>query len=328
MQPLRYKRALALAASVLMTGTGFAQTNAANYPSKPVTIIVPFTSGGSTDVDTRLWAQKLSQALAKPFLVDFKPGAGTTMGTAYVAKAPSDGYTLLSATTTLSSNPALYQQLPFDTAKDLAPVSLMYTRGFVLLVHPSLPASTWAEYVAYVRSHPGEVNIGTSGAGGITHIGSAWLHSEINGKVTYVHYKGSNPQVLDLIAGRVQAIPSTVFQALPLLKAGKVRVIASLSQARSSLLPDVRTVDEQGLAGFDFSGWGGILAPAGTPAVIVNKLSAELAKIAKSPELLQRGQTDGTVMVGSTPQAFLNMLTAEIFRWKTVVTANGIILEE
>ncbi len=319
---------LILACMTCLQGQVLAQENPSAYPSRPVTMVIPYTPAGPVDVDTRVYSQRLSDAMGKPFVLDYKPGAGSTIGTAYVAKAPPDGYTLLSVTSTLSTNPALYPNLNFDTARDLAPVSLMYTRAFVLLVHPDFPAKSWSEYVAHVRANPGRVNFGTSGAGGIYHIGGAWLHSEIKARVTYVHYKGANPVLMDTIAGRVDAIPSTVFNALPHIKAGKVRAIATLSITRSPLLPELRTVAEQGLAGFDYSSWGGILAPAGTPAPIISRLSGELAKIARTTDVIKRGEADGTVMVGSSPQAFRELLAAEIARWKTVVKDSAIVLEE
>ncbi len=328
---MRYARKISqllLVTAAVFSCVATAQESAGSYPSRLVTVINPFAPGGAVDRDTRLYIQKLSESFGKPFVMDYKSGAGTTIGTGYVAKAAADGYTLLSVTSTFSVNPAIYTKLNFDTERDIAPVSHMYSRAAVLVVHPSFPARNWQEYVAYVKANPGKVNFGTAGGGSIYHIGGAWLHSEIGAKATFVHYKGAGPIMLDIVAGTIDAFPPTVATALPQVKAGKLRVIANMSAARSPLLPDMRTIAEQGLPGFDFTSWGGILTTGGTPAAIINKLSNELAKIAKSPDVLQIAATDGTLMIGSTPEAFQKLIATEIVRWKKVVQENNIRLEE
>lgn len=204
----------------------------------------------------------------------------------------------------------------------------MHSRGSMLVTHPAFPAKNWKEYVAYVKANPGKVNFGTSGAGGIHHMGGAWLHSELNAKVTFIHYKGGGPVLLDVVAGRADAYPPTVPTALSQVKAGKLRVIAIMSTARSPLLPDIPTMSEQGLPGFDFSSWGGVLTTGGTPAPIVSKLSNALAKIAKEPDILKVAEMEGTIMIGSTPEAFQRLITEEVRRWKKVVHENNIKLED
>lgn len=318
---------LGIAAGCASASSG-AQDPAAGYPARPVTIVNPFAPGGPVDKDTRIYAQKLGDNLGKPFIMDYKPGAGSTIGTAFVAKAPPDGYTLLSVTSSFSVNPALYPNLGFDSVRDIAAVSHMYSRGSMLVANPNFPARTWPEYLAYVKANPGKVNFATSGAGGVHHIGGAWLHSEIKAKVTYVHYKGGGPAMLDVVAGTADVFPPTVFTALQQVKAGKLRVIAIMSADRSPLLPDARTIAEQGLPGFDFSAWGGILTTGGTPMPVIRKLSLELAKIAKAPDVLQMAKDDGTIMVGSTPEAFQKLVADEIVRWKKVVQENNIKLEQ
>jgi tripartite-type tricarboxylate transporter receptor subunit TctC len=305
-----------------------AQESVTSYPSRVVTIVIPFVPGGPVERDTRIWAQKLSLDLGKPFVLDFKGGAGSTIGTAFVAKAVPDGYTLLSVSSGFSVNPALYQNLSFDTEKDLAPISHMRSVGSMLVVHPAFPAKNWPEYVAYVKANPGKVNFGTSGGGGVHHMAGAWLHSELKAKVTFIHYKGGGPVLLDVMAGRADAYPPTVSTALTQVKAGKLRVIAMMSIARSSLMPDIPTISEQGLPGFDFSSWGGVLTTGGTPAPIVNKLSNAMAKIAKDPEVIKYAAMDGTIMIGSTPEAFQRLITQEVQRWKKVVLENNIKLED
>ena len=325
------KTSIATASKILSLGLALAPCGPAlaqQYPVKPVTVIIPYTAGGSTEADTRPYTQKLSEAFGKPFLIDYKPGAGTTLGAAYVAKAAPDGYTLLSGTSTLAVTQVLYPKLSYDTETSLAPVSVIYARTLLLVTNSALPAATWPDYVAYVRANPGKVNVGTVGAGSSYHIGSAWLHSEFKGNVTHVHYKGSNPLLIDILAGRVDTMISSVFQAMPHIKSGKLRAIAALGINRTPLMPDLRTADEQGLKGFDFVTWGAIFAPAKTPDAIINRLNAELVKVSQLPESVKRVHVDGTSMVTSTPQELRNMLAREIATWRKVVKENNITSEE
>jgi tripartite-type tricarboxylate transporter receptor subunit TctC len=301
---------------------------AQQYPVKPVTVIIPYAAGGSTEADTRPYTQKLSEALGKPFLIDYKPGAGTTIGAAYVAKAAPDGYTLLSTTSTLAVTQVLFRNLSYDAATSLAPISLMYSRTLLLVTNAGFPAGSWPEYVAYVRANPGKVNVGTVGAGGSYHIGSAWLHGEFKGNVTHVHYKGSAPLLVDLLAGRADATISSVFQAMPHLKSGKLRAMAALGRTRTPLLPDLKTVEEQGLKGFDFVSWGALFAPAKTPEAIISRLHTELAKVANLPESVKRVHVDGTTMLSSTPRELGDLLAREITTWRKVVSENKIAMEE
>jgi tripartite-type tricarboxylate transporter receptor subunit TctC len=319
-------KALPLASLMVLmhAGTALAQ----QYPVKPVTVIIPYTAGGSTEADTRPYTQRLGDALGKTFIMDYKPGAGTTVGTAFVAKAAPDGYTLLSTTSTIAVAQVLYKNLTYDAVTSFAPISTIYARTLLLVANANLPASNWQEYVAYVRANPGKLNVGTVGAGGSYHIGSAWLHGEFKGNVTHVHYKGSNPLLIDMLAGRTDAMISSVFQSMPHMKSGKLRAIAALGRTRSPLLPDLRTADEQGLKGFDFTSWGALFAPAKTPDAIINRLNAEIVKISKLPESVKRVELDGTSMISSSPQELRDMLSKEIGIWRKVVTENNITSEE
>ena len=298
----------------------------ANWPTKPVQMISPYVPGGTTDKDGRLWGQKMSEALGKPFLLDFKPGAGSTVGSAYVAKSPPDGYTLLVVTSGYSITAATYKDLSYDPLKDLQGVTMTIKRPTVLMVHPSMPMNNFEEYIAYVRANPGKFNFGTSGAGGLYHLMGEWMHSETRTKVTFVNYKGASPMFVDLVAGRVNGSPASYFNALPFAKAGKVKVIAIMSKERLPYLPGIRTVAEQGIPEFDYTAWGGILAPAGVPAAVLGRLSAESAKYAKDAAVLaQYAQVnDGTVVVGATPAEFQKVLVTEITRWRKLVNENGI----
>jgi tripartite-type tricarboxylate transporter receptor subunit TctC len=293
-----------------------AQSAASGYPSKPVTIISPFAPGGSTEKDGRIWAQKLQESLGRPFLIDFKPGAGSTIGTNYVAKAAPDGYTLLIVSSGFSVNAATYADLPYDSVKDFTPLSLLVKRPTVLLVHPSVPVQSYPEYIAYVKARPGEINMATSGAGGISHMIGAWLHSATGTRITFVHYKGAGPMYTDLIAGRTQMTASSLFTSLPHIKPGKLRPLAILSAERSELLPGMKTVAEQGIPDFDYSAWTGLLMPAAVPGAIVNRLSADIGKHAKSRDMLERFAGDGTLVMGSSSEEFRRFLVGEITRWK------------
>ena len=299
-----------------------------NYPARPVTLIVPFGPGASTDSETRLYARKLAELTGGSFLVDYKPGAGTTTGTAYVAKAAPDGYTLLSFTSGFTSAPALYRQLPYDPIKDFAAVSLMSKRAIVLASPSTAPFRNINEYVAYTRSHPGEINIATPGSGSGPHLNMAWLQGLVGTKVTYVHYKGTAPAMVDLLAGRVDMVATTLNTALPQIKAGKLRAIAIGNAERSSLLPDAPTVIEQGVPGFDYSSPFGFVAPGGTPAAIVNRINAELVKVARAPDIIRTMDADGGMLIAGTPEQMRQLIAREITLYRKLVQDTGIKLEE
>ncbi len=314
--------------SLLLCAPVFAQDAAASYPSKPVTFISPFVPGGTTDKGARLYSQKLTESLGRPFILDFKPGAGATVGTNYVARATPDGYTLLITSASYTIAAATYKDLPYDPIKDLAPVSLTLKRPAILMVRPSLPITNFAEYIAYAKANPGKLNFGTSGMGGSYHIAGAWLHGATNTEVTFIHYKGAAPMFTDQVAGRIDVSPASIFNALPFIKSGKMRAIVTISGERSALMPDLKTVAEQGIPGFDYSAWEGIFTTAAVPPAIVNKLAAEFGKIAKMPDIIDKFKEDGTIMVGSSAPDFRRHVVTEIARWKKVVKDNGITAAE
>lgn len=310
-----------------LSGGVFAQA-ADVFPSRPVTLIIPYSAGGNTEIEARIYMQKLADSLGKPVLVDFKPGAGTTVGTAYVAKAPADGYTLLTISSAFVTVPAFYKDLSYDPLRDIAPVTLMSKRTTVFLVHPSVPFRNIPEFIAYARANPGAVNFATSGAGGATHLGGAQLALATNTEFTFVHYKGASQMAADLVAGRVNATFNALSTSLPQVKAGKLRLLAISSIEPHPLLPGVQTIAEQGVPGFDYYSFMGIVAPGGTPAPVINRLSGELQKIARMPEIAQRLAGDGTIMVGSTPEALRKFYTAEISQVRNLVQKTGIKLQE
>lgn len=294
------------------TGLALGQGAASNFPSKPITIIVPFPPGSSLDADARVWGLKMQESLGKPYIVDFKPGAGGSIGTHQFVKSAPDGHTLLIASNGFSTNAATRDNLPYDPLKDFAHVSLVNKRITVFMVHPEVPVKNFREYVALVKKSPGELNMGTNGAGGITHMMGAWLHSAAGIKVTFVHYKGTAPMLQDLIAGRVQVTSGSVFTSSAFIKQGRLRPIALLGKERSSLMPGMATAAEQGVPDYDYAAWTGFLAPAGTPAAVLDKLYSAMVKYAKTPEMTSLLEKDGTLVVVSTPEEFRKFLVAEI----------------
>lgn len=328
---LSFRNPLSIAAALFaaFSSAAWAQVPA-RYPSKPVTIILPIAPGAAQDIETRLYLPRLIEGLGQPVLIDYKPGAGASLGTIYVAKAAPDGHTILAVTPSYTVYPAYFplDKIPYDPVKDLAPVSLTNKRSAFLVVTPELGVKTFPEYVAYAKANPDKLNYGTSGSGGILHIVGAWLHGATNTRATFIHYKGAGPMYTDLIAGRVHAASALTFVAAPHLKTGKMVPLATMSAARSRVLPDLMTVTEYGVTGYDYVSWSGILAPAKTPEAIVNRLSEEFAKLAKAPEIVKRMDTDGAEMVGSTPAQLRQVVVTESARWRKIVQENGIKLEE
>ena len=286
-------------AAGILCGAAWAQGAATNYPTRPVTIIIPYSPGSSTEPEVRLYAQKMTEYLGQTFTVDFKPGAGSTLGTAYVAKAAPDGYTLLQVSSAVVIAPLLYKNLQ--------------------------------EYIAHARANPEKVNFGTSGAGGPQHIAGAWLHSATNTKVTFIHYKGGSPGFADLMAGRIDVLTNPLAASIPNIKAGKFRALAVTSQERTPLLPDLPSVAEQdpaNLKDYEYSAIIGIIAPRNVPAPVISKLSVNLMKAARSPDIVQKLAGGGAVMIGSTPEEFRKLLVNDTERFRKLIAENNIRLEE
>ena len=304
-----------------------AQDPAEAFPARPVQIVVPFTPGGATDIEARVYAQKLTENMGKSFVVDYKPGAGGSIGTGFVAKSPPDGHTLLVISSSFTVNPAFYRNLPYDPIKDFAAVSLMSKRVTVLIAHPSFPATTIGEYLAHVRANPGKVNMAATGAGSIQHLAGAWLHSVTGTRVTFVQYKGTSPLNVDLVSGRVDVNASPFVNVMPLVKAGKLKILGILSDEPSPLIPGAQVASEQGAPGYSYASWLGVIAPRATPASIVNKLSAELGKAARSPDVVQKFAPEGSTMVGSAPKVLQDLIATELERWRKIVQENDIKLE-
>lgn len=319
---------LSVALAGLLCCNGVAHSQPADtFPAKPVSLVVPYAAGGPADVETRLYATKLG-AVGQPFMLDYKPGAGATIGTAYVAKAAPDGYTLLLVSTGFTTFPALYKDLPFDTIRDFSPVSLMSRNDSVLLARPGFPPKSFSDYIAYAKAYPGKVNFGTAGAGGIIHLAGGWMHSATGTQVTFVHYKGGGPIVVDILGGRLDVATAPLISALPLLKSGKAGVLAILNDKRSALLPQLPTVAEQGIPGYSYGNWYGFVVPAATPGPIISKLNEGLVRVTQDPSVAATLEASGSVLIGSTPAQFRQLIAQEVVRWQKVVKDTGIKLED
>jgi tripartite-type tricarboxylate transporter receptor subunit TctC len=300
------------------------------FPARPLNIILPFAPGASTDIETRLYQPRLQESLKQPIVIDYKPGAGSSLGTIYVAKAAPDGYTILAITPGFTVYPAFFplDKLPYDPVRDFAPITLINKRNAILLVHPSLGVKTYQEYIAYAKANPGKINFGTSGGGGVFHIAGAWLHSGTATQVTFVHYKGAGPMNADLVAGRVTAAPGLPFVVAPFLKAGKVIAIANLSAGRSKFMPDLVPVSELGIPDYDYSSYSGYLAPARTPPAAVARWNQAFQVVAKAPEIVAKMSSNSAEMVGSTPDELGRQIAAEYTRYRRIIAENNIKLEE
>ncbi len=326
MQRLNRWAMLAALPALLMSGSVFAQ--AATYPSKPVTMIIPLAPGGPVDSEMQIYLPKLREVFGQSFIVDFKSGAAGTIAATHVAKAAPDGYTLLVINSAFTIFPAVYKDLPFDFLRDFAPITLMSKRPLLLMVPASFPAKTYAEYIAYARANPGKINFGTTGAGTGTHLSGAWLHHATHTAATFIHYTGTGAVLPDLIAGRLDATGVALPPAMPLMKSGKLRALAIMSDRRSPYIPDLQTIEEMGIPGYDYSSYTGFLAPVATPAAVVSRLSEGFIKLVKLPEVTARLEADGNVVIGNSPAQFRQILVTETNHWRKLVQDLGIKLEQ
>lgn len=301
-----------------------ALAHAQDYPTRPVRVVVPFAAGGPNDIIARLVGQKLAEALGQQVVVDNRPGAGGNIGTDSVAKAPPDGYTLLSAGPgSLIMNP-LMGKVPYDTARDFAPVSLMASAPNVLVVHPSVPAGTVRELIALARAQPGRLNYASGGTGSSAHLAPALFAAMAGIDLTHVPYKGTGPGLNDLLGGQVQLAIFGIPPLLPHIKSGKLRALAVTGKRRSSELPDVPTVDEAGVPGYEVSPWYGLLAPAGTPPAIVARLASEVTRIVRAAEMRGKLAAQGAEPAGGTPEETAAIIRADTVLWTRVIRAAGI----
>jgi len=297
--------------------------HAQSYPVKPIRIVVPQSPGASTDLTARLIGQKLSEAFKQPVVVDNRPGAGSITGTDLVAKATPDGYTLLVVASSITINPSLHKNLPFDPIRDLAAISQLSAFPNMLVVHPSVPVQTVQELIALAKSRPGQLNYGSSGTGTGTHL-SAELFKHMTGvDMVHVPYKGGGPAVTSLLGGHVQLNFATTVSVLPHVRAGKLRGIAVTTAKRSPAAPEVPTIAESGVPGFDHGPWNGMLAPARTPKPIIARLNAEVARIVQTPDVKNVLSHEGAEPVGNSSDEFAAIIKAETAKWAKVIKATG-----
>jgi len=313
--------ALAAVLGVLTLGTQIAA--AQTYPSKPIRLIVPFAAGGSTDIIARAVGMRLSEMLGQPVIVDNRPGGGTVIGTDAVARSAPDGHTLLVVPAPFTINPSLLPKLPYDPLADFTPITLINTTPLVVVVNPSVPARNVKELIALAKSKPGALNYGSSGAGGSNHLAGELFQAMAGVKMVHIPYKGNAPALTDLVGGHVDLVFNGLTSAYPLIKSGRIRPLAVTSARRSAVLPEMPTLSESGLKGFEAVAWNGLAGAAKTPPEIVDRLAGAVRKVVDNPEIRERLKADGSDPVGSTPAEFARFLRDEIAKWAKVIKLSG-----
>jgi tripartite-type tricarboxylate transporter receptor subunit TctC len=311
---------LALAAGLLSPSTALTQ----DWPAKPITIVVPFVAGGTTDIVARIVAQALSERLHQSVVVENVGGAGGTLGASNAARAPADGYTIFMATVAHTMAPGIYKKLSYDFEKDFEPITIAASVPNILIVNPSLPAKSVPELIAYIKANPGKVNYGSAGVGSTEHMSGALFRSLAGLDIVHVPYRGGAPMLADLVAGHIQMSIETSGAATPFIKGGQVRALAVSPAKRSALFPDLPTLAEAGLPGYDVTTWYGVLVPKGTPQPIRDKLYGELTDILKSPDVVARLRDIGAEPGGQSPQQFASFIRAETEKWTRLAKDAGI----
>ena len=298
---------------------------AADFPSRPIRLIVPFAPGGGTDIVARTVGQKIGEAWKQPVVVENRAGGNGTIGANAAAKSPPDGYTLSMITSSHSVNVSLQgSQHPYDLLKDFAPISQVTRQPYVLVANPKMPAKSVEELIALARSNPGKLTYGSSGIGGTSHLSGALFCSLADIQMTHVPYRGGEPAMTDVVAGQIDMLFSTLLQSHGLIKAGKLRALAVTTATRSPALPDLPTMQEGGVPRYEVTPWYGVVAPAGTPPAIVNKLNREIVRIVHLPDVIQKMSTDGSEPVGNTPEQFAAHIKSEVEKWRDLIRKTGI----
>ena len=298
--------------------------SAQSYPVRPVRVIVPFAPGGSLDVVGRVVLDRTSQLIGQQVVMDFRPGASGNIGTELVARAAPDGYTLLLNTLPLVVNPSLYRKLPFDVTKDLAPVSLIGAAPFVLVVHPSLPAKSVKDLLALARAQPGKLNYASAGIGTNLHVAVELLKNLTKTDIVHIGYKGGGPALVATLSGETGLSILSIPAALPHMQSGRLRALATTGARRSPSLPDLPTIAEGGVPGYEFSSWWGVLAPAATPPAVINTFNEHVTKATRTPEVSKRFADEGVETIASSPEQFGAHMKRELVRWAKVVKDNKI----
>jgi tripartite-type tricarboxylate transporter receptor subunit TctC len=313
------RRIFALLAA-LAAASAFAQP----YPSKPIRLVLAFPPGGPTDINARIFAQKLGESMNQQVIVDNKPGAGGNIAAAEAAKSAPDGYTIFYNTSAISIAPSLYSKLNYDVVKDFAPVALTATVPLVLVINPAIPAKSVKDLVAFAKANPAKMNYGSSGSGTITHLAGALFTSQMGLAMQHIPYKGSAPALVDVAGGQTQMMIDTINTILPYVKDNRLRALAIAIQRRSAALPEVPTLEEAaGLPGFEMSAWQGIVVPAATPKEVVAKLNAEINKAVQNPDLRLRLATQGAEPLGGSSEQYAEYIRTELTRWTKVVKDSG-----
>ena len=301
-----------------------AGATAQEYPVKPIRVIVAFPPGGTSDIVARIVALKLTEAFGQQSFVDNRPGAGGNIGNEIAARATPDGYTLIVGHIgTLAVNPTLYTKLPYDPVRDFQPITMIAKSPSIMVVHPSLPVKTAREYIALAKAKPGALAYGSPGSGSAGHLLMSYFSMMAKVDLLHVPYKGTGPALVDLIAGQISTVFTGTAGILPHVQSGRLRVIGASSAKRIDVLPDVPTIAESGLPGFEVTQWWGVLAPTGTPRPVVNRINAAFAKALGSDDLKKRLAADGAEPAGSTPEEFQAFIKSEIARWAPVIRASG-----
>lgn len=309
-----------MAAALCLGGTAAAQ----NYPNQPIRMIIPFAAGGTTDFVGRVIGEKLGEALGQPIVIESRGGAGTIIGTGVLARAPSDGYTIMLATPDFTINPSLQPDLPYDTPKDFTPISLIATYPLVLAANSEQGIKSVADLISRAKARPGQLNYASAGNGSIQHLCGAMLVDMAKLDMMHVPYKGGAPAAADLVAGRVSVLCSGAPPLDPYVKSGKLRILAVSTPTRHPALPGVPSIAESGVPGFDVTAWFGFIGPAGMPPDVVKRLNSGIVKVMQDPDLRKRLSILGAELGGSTPEAMGRLVNAEIEKWRKVIVANGI----
>jgi len=316
--------ATALAALCALASPTVIAQSADSFPGRPIRMIIPFAPGGGTDITGRTVAVKLQEAWGQPVVAENQAGANGTIGISQGARAPADGHTLTLISSSSLINVHILKSVPYDLLRDFAPLSQLTAQPYALVVHPSVPAKNVKELLAYAKANPGKLNYGSSGIGGTSHLSGALLASLAGIELTHVPYKGGNPAMQDVIAGNIQMLFSTLLQSQSFLREGRLRALAVSTAKRTPAAPDLPTLAEAGVPGYEVAPWYGLILPAKTPVPIITKLNREIAKAMKMPDVVKKMSSDGSQPVGGTPEEFGALLKTESVKWAKIVKDNNI----
>jgi tripartite-type tricarboxylate transporter receptor subunit TctC len=315
-----------LTGSMQVTNAGAAAAEQ-NYPTRALRIVVPFAPGGGTDILARLLGARLAEAWSQPIVVDNRPGGATVIGMELVAKAPADGYTLLISTGNFTVNPALFPKLPFDTGRDFMPVSMLATAPNVLVVHPSLPVKNVRELIAFARPRPRQINYGSSGNGGTGHLAMEMLKQMAGVDLVHIPYKGGGPALNAVLMGEVSVLFNNMIATVPHINSGRLRALGVTTKARSSIVPEIPSIAESGLPGFEATGWFGAFVPAGTADAVVQKLASEIGRIVNLKDVRELLLGQGAVPIGNSSREFGEFIRVDIERWKLTLASIRIVAD-